>query len=159
MEALQFAHLHLADGERHRKCRTVAVLSDNDAADTDNSPLPSAQIPFEIAIVIFPIWWRHQYFDIFSQHIGGCIAEQPFRRGTKRLDQPRLVDDHHGFGNAVENRLQMGRARFGVFGARMRFGARKRAAVPHQADNLSNEGQYLPLRQVGYCSNATVNQK
>ena len=83
MEALQFAHLHLADGELHRKCRTVAVLSDNDAADTDNSPLPSAQIPFEIAIVIFPI--RHQYFDIFSQHIA-VIARMPQQIRNRAVD-------------------------------------------------------------------------
>jgi len=47
--------------------------------------------------------------------ISGAIAEQPLRRRPEGLHPAAAVDDDHGLGDAVEDRLQMRRARFGGF--------------------------------------------
>ena len=111
------AHLHFADGEFHRERRAVFALADDDAADADNSPLAGPQVTLQITVVIFAIRRGHQSLDVFCHHIGGGITKQPLCCGAEGLDDPAFIDDDGGVGNAVENRLQMCRARLRLFGA------------------------------------------
>ena len=109
--------MHLTDRKLHRKGRTVAALPDHHTADTDDPALARSQVTFDITVVILVVRRWHQDFHIFSNYVGGVKAEQSFRRGAERLNQTALVDDHHGVGNAVENRLQMRAMRFEVLRA------------------------------------------
>ena len=70
--------------------------------------------------MLFPIRRRHQQLDVFSRDLRDGIAEQPFRGRAERLNGAALVDDDHGFGNGVENRLHMRLARARLRGARQR---------------------------------------
>ena len=101
-EAL-IVHAHFTDGEFHGKCRTVPPLTDNNAADANDTSLACAYIAVKVAIVLNSMWHWHQQLDVFSQNIGSAIAEKPLRRGTERSHNAALVDDDHGIGNTVEN--------------------------------------------------------
>ena len=136
------AGFHLADCQLHRKRRAVLAFADDHAADTDDAALAGPQVAREIAVMALAIGRGHQHLDIFSDDLRGGVAEQPLRRRAERVHDAALVDDHHGVGDGVENRLKVGRAGERFLGAR--GGAQPAAlqllAPPRHADADCRKG-------------------
>src|SRR5690242_8850652 len=70
------ARPHFADRKLNRESRAILALADHDAADADDALFAGLQIALEIAIVILPVWRRHQHLDVAPDHLGGTIAEE-----------------------------------------------------------------------------------
>ena len=99
--------LHLADEQLHGKRAAVLALADHDARGSDDVPFAGREIALQVAVVLLPVWCRHQHADVMALHLLGGETEQPLRRGAERLDDPALVDDHHRIGNGFQNRPQV----------------------------------------------------
>ena len=136
-------NVHLADRELHREGRAIAAPADHDPADADDSPLIGALVAFDIGVVALAIRRRHQHLDVLADDVRGLQPEQAFGRRTEGLHDAVLVDDDHGVGYAVENRLQMGLAGEGLFGIRRSRGteAGQHGAAPGHADANQREGR------------------
>jgi hypothetical protein len=54
---------------------------------------------------------RHKHADVLADSFLLEIAELPLRGATEELHDAVAVDDNHGIGNSLQNRLQMALAR------------------------------------------------
>ena len=109
-EETSVARFHFTDRELHRKRRSVLALAHHHAADADDAALPGRQVALQVAVVTLAVGGGHQHLDVLCQDFRRVVAEQSFGGGTERLHDSTLVDDHHGIGYRVENRLDVGLA-------------------------------------------------
>ena len=106
-----------ADRKLEWKRRAVLALADDDPADADDPPLAGELVALQVAVMILPVWRRHQNLDVLSQSFLGAVAEQPLRGRAEGLHDAALVDDDHGIGNSFENGFHVrftGQRLFGV---------------------------------------------
>ncbi len=91
----------------------------------------------------------HQPADIAPDDLLRPPAELAFRRGAERLDDPLLVDHHHGVGHRVEDRLQVGFALLQM-GQRLRGAGRLTLQSPAAiGDGRTEQGEQAGVHQVG----------
>ena len=139
-EAL-IARAHLADRKLHREGRAVLALADDDATDADDAALAGQHVSAEIAVVGLAIGRRHQHLDVPADGLARRVAEQALRREAEGLDEPLFVDDHHGFGDGVEDRLEMGFAGDKFAGAFERLHLASAQALGEPGQSHANAGK------------------
>ena len=105
------AGLHFTDRKMHRESGSVLALASHDTANADDMSLACGVIPRQIAVVARTVWIRHQNADVLADRLLFRVPELPLRCAAEELHDPVAVDDDHGIGDGLQDRLQMTLAR------------------------------------------------
>src|SRR5215208_3476197 len=68
-------HSHFTDCKLHGKTRTIFAQPDDLASTTDQLGLTGGKVIFEVTVVLMPVGFGHQHFDIPSNNLVRCVAE------------------------------------------------------------------------------------
>ncbi len=89
-------NLILADRKVHGKGRAILAPAGHLAADADDPALAGVAVLANIAVVLAPIGFGHEYLDVLPNQLGGRVAKQRFRRWVYALDEARLINRDDG---------------------------------------------------------------
>ena len=101
------AGLHFADRKMHRKSGSVLALTGYNSADADDMPFAGGSIAGEVAVMARTVRIWHQDADVLADRLAFRVAELPFGGTAEELHDAVAVDDDHGIGNGLQDRVKV----------------------------------------------------
>jgi hypothetical protein len=98
---------NFANRQFHWESAAILPLTHDHVSDTDDTLLPSREVPRQVAIMPLPIWFWHQQPNIFSKYLAFRVTKESFCYDAEIADKAFAVDDHHRVRHGGNNGLQV----------------------------------------------------